>query len=94
MERVQAYFINEDDAENVKAKLQKLNVKDLMVERVPEDEHRSIFEMLGDFFINNENDRDMNHLPHVLEFHVSEEDTPRAFAIIKENSGHIHTKKE
>ena len=88
MERVLAYFKNEDEAETVKAKLQVLKVQDLMVERVPED-NRSLFDRLGDFFINNENDRDMNHLPHVLEFLVDEEHLAQAHAIVKENNGHI-----
>ncbi|WP_223702560.1 hypothetical protein [Sutcliffiella deserti] len=84
MERISAYFRNENEAESVKTKLHGLNVEDVLVDKVPEG-NRTILDPIKDVFKGNEKDSD--HQTHVLEFKVSESDLQEAKAIVKNNNG-------
>ncbi|MBM7693789.1 hypothetical protein JOC77_003233 [Peribacillus deserti] len=72
MERVAAYFRNENDAEDVRAKLQALAVSDVLVDKVPEDNNR-ILDIIRDVFRDVDN-KGHEHSPYIVEFLVSEAD--------------------
>lgn len=84
MQRVQAYFKDENDAESVRAKLKTINVEDGMIERVPEG--RNITDVVRDLFSGEDHN---GHDPHVLEFNVSDDEHDTANSIVKENNGYI-----
>ncbi|PLT29765.1 hypothetical protein [Peribacillus deserti] len=86
MERVAAYFRNENDAEDVRVKLQALTVSDVMVDKVPEDNNR-ILDIIRDVF--RDEDHSGQHRPYIVEFLVSEADFEQAKAIVNNNNGHF-----
>lgn len=88
MKSVQAYFRNENEAEDVKASLQALSVRDVRVEMVPES-NRNLWDLIRDTFSRSNAYDEDNHNPHVLEFQVEEGQYAQAEAIVKENNGHI-----
>lgn len=88
MERVQAYFRNENEAEDVKAKLQTLDVSDVMVERVPES-NKNLWDLIRDTFSRSNVYDQENHDPHLVEFKVAEGEYPKVKEIVRENNGHI-----
>lgn len=85
MKKIQAYFKNENDAEDVKAKLQALKVENVLVEKIPETNHK-IMELIRDLFHPSEDDE---HLAQVLQLEVAEEDYEEANTIVKESNGYI-----
>ncbi|MGD6804556.1 hypothetical protein FZC79_13950 [Rossellomorea vietnamensis] len=88
MKSVQAYFRNENEAEDVKASLQKLSVRDVRVEKVPES-NTNLWDLIRDTFSRSNAYDEDHHNPHVLEFQVEEGQYAQAEAIVKENNGHI-----
>jgi hypothetical protein len=88
MQRVQAYFRNENEAEDVKASLQTLKVRDVMVERVPET-NRNLWDLIRDTFSREEAFNEDHHEPHVIEFKVDEGDYSQAKDVIRKNNGYI-----
>lgn len=88
MQRVQAYFRNENEAEDAKASLQTLNARDVMVEKVPES-NRNLWDLIRDTFSGSNSFDEDHHNPHVVEFQVEEEGYHKAKEIIREKNGHI-----
>jgi hypothetical protein len=88
MQRVQAHFRNENEAEDAKASLQTLRVRDVLVERVPET-NRNLWDLIRDTFSRKGAFNEDHHEPHVVEFQVEEEDYPLAKDVIKKNNGYI-----
>ncbi|WP_409252886.1 hypothetical protein V1502_02845 [Bacillus sp. SCS-153A] len=88
MQRVQAYFRNENEAEDTRASLQTLNVRDVMVERVPES-NRNLWDLIRDTFSRSNSFDEDHHDPHVVEFEVEDVEHTRAKQFVEENNGHI-----
>ncbi|QDP41366.1 hypothetical protein [Radiobacillus deserti] len=86
MDKLSAYFQNENDAVDVQTKLQTLKVDNLTVEEVPES-HTGILDTLRELL--NSGDDETDHTPYKVLFEVAEEDSNRALAIIEENGGYI-----
>ncbi|WP_077624624.1 hypothetical protein [Sediminibacillus massiliensis] len=85
MKRIQAYFQNENDAEDAKTSVSTLKVENVSVERIPEN-HNRIEDIIKKIIEPNKNG---GHSPQVLQFDVAEEDYPEADKIVKESRGHI-----
>ncbi|TYS14101.1 hypothetical protein FZC78_19860 [Rossellomorea vietnamensis] len=78
---MQAYFGSEIEARDARNKLKSVNVEDGMLEKVPGG--RSISGVAAGLFSGEKLD------PHVLNFHVAEEEHEKAEAIVKEHNGHV-----
>ena len=100
--KIQAYFKSENDAEDVHATLNKLNIQNVLVDQLPEESDRSFIAPLG---INSSTSasipaaiypvpatfgEDESERNNMLEFEVEEEDFVEALNIIKENDGHVN----
>ncbi|MGD6804555.1 hypothetical protein FZC79_13945 [Rossellomorea vietnamensis] len=81
MRKIQAYFGSETEARDARNKLKSINVEDGMLEKVPDG--RSISDVAADLFSGEKHD------PHILNFHVAEEDHEKAGAIVKEHNGYV-----
>ncbi|GGM27599.1 hypothetical protein GCM10011351_11790 [Paraliobacillus quinghaiensis] len=100
--KIQAYFKTEDDAEDVHATLNKLNIQNVLVDQLTEESDRSFIAPLG---VNGSTsaanpvgypvpsdfeEDDKKERSIMLEFEVEEEDFGEALNIIKENDGHVN----
>jgi hypothetical protein len=94
MKNIHAYFKSENDAEAVKARLEKLRVSDLLVDEFPETENQTVFVPLftmgstaastGIIAEGIYLDREENNVTHLLEGKVSEGDYEQAMQILQD----------
>ncbi|MFZ4452396.1 hypothetical protein [Salibacterium aidingense] len=102
-ENLQAYFYSENDAEDVRIKLQKLKVDNVLVDHIPDGTDFTVLVPLqgastgsgaggivpGAVSLHKDDKGDGKDLNHIVQFEVEEKDKPEALAIIKENNGYM-----
>jgi hypothetical protein len=88
MEHVQAYFRNENEAEDVKVRLESVQAADVKVDKVP-DNDKNLWDWLRDLFSSSGSYGEDDHNPHVVEFKVDEARYSQAKKIVKEYNGHF-----
>lgn len=107
---LQAYFKSENDAEDVRTKLIKLNVRKVMIDELPENgDHKFVMpltdgggmttSMLGTpvYPVRLDDDdpgESDSGFQIILECQVEEKDLNEALEVVKDNGGHVDKKNE
>ncbi|WP_163580199.1 hypothetical protein [Gracilibacillus saliphilus] len=102
---IQAFFKTEDDAETVRAELNKLKTNDIIVDQLQDQDQTILLAPItfsGNYstgmgaggsivpgFIAKDEVGDDAPREHTVECEVSEDDYPEALKIIMENDGHV-----
>lgn len=86
VQRIDAYFRTENNAESAKAELETLKVGKVFVERITEPSKSGVMEIIKNIFTIDDSE---NHDPYVLHVEVAKEDFEEADKIIQESEGYI-----